>query len=208
MLQDRRSWSFSAPHMSSSRVWTSLGPQPDLVLEHLGRIPSSSSTPGLQLYCFTLPFSPSVDGGFLFPSSDIANVPHLSPPVQKESDDWMRKQIVKTTSDPPEPGLKSGRKNRRLAFICVFLVSGETPTLILNYLPSYHPAMTKACAFAARTAGGRGGGGVTGASYATVTRQDFFQRSLRPRAAHRLTHCALAGAQAVSALPPCSTLLP
>lgn len=49
--------------------------------------------------------------------------------------------------------------NQRLAFICVSLVSGETPTLILNYLPSYHPAMMKACAFAARTGGGWGEGG-------------------------------------------------
>lgn len=71
---------FSSPHELIQGV-TSLGLQPALVLEHLGWIPSSSSTPGLQLHRFTLPFSPSVEEGFPFPSSDIANVPHLSPPV-------------------------------------------------------------------------------------------------------------------------------
>lgn len=49
---------------------------------------------------------------------------------------------------------------------------------------------------------------VTRASYARMTRQDFFLRSLHPHTpTHRLTHCSLAEAQSVSAPPLLPSLL-
>lgn len=102
------------------------------------------------------------------PSSDNANPPS-SPQIQRGSN-WVETQNAKIISDLP---LRIKEQISLVRLKCVCSLFLQRPRLIFRHLPSYQPAVTKVGTSAAHSSEPTG---LRGASYAAVTRQDFFLR--------------------------------